>query len=271
MDIRRVLFLLAAVLYTFIAGGPLLWVAVMSLRDTYEILANPYGLPETFNWKNYATTWTEANYGTYFLNSTIVVGISVVLVTMIGALAAHGLARYQFRLKSVVFLVLFSSILFPPQLTVIALFQMLVEYGLINTLTGLIFVYTAIHLPLTVYILDGFFSQIPQDLYDAAKMDGYSNYEIFWRITLPVGLPAISTVVILNLIDMWNEFLYAVVLITADDRRTLPLGIMKFLGDYQTDYALLATGLMISVIPVILLYAFFSERVVRGMTAGAVK
>ena len=149
--------------------------------------------------------------------------------------------------------------------------QLGVEYGLINTLTGLIFVYTAIHLPLTVYILDGFFSQIPQDLYDAAKMDGYSNYEIFWRITLPVGLPAISTVVILNLIDMWNEFLYAVVLITADDRRTLPLGIMKFLGDYQTDYALLATGLMISVIPVILLYAFFSERVVRGMTAGAVK
>ncbi|MCB1385553.1 MAG: carbohydrate ABC transporter permease [Nitratireductor sp.] len=269
--ITRVLLLLAAAIYTIIAGGPLVWIADMSLRSTQEILANPYGLPSAPQWHNYAAAWSDASYGVYFKNSTIVVACSVTLVTLIGAMAAHGLARYQFRWKNAVFMLLFSSILFPPQLTIIALFQMLVEYGLINSLVGLICVYVAIHLPLTVYLLEGFFSQIPQDLYDAAKMDGYSNYEIFWRITLPIGIPAVATTVILNLIDMWNEFLYAVVIITDDEKRTLPLGIMKFLGDYQTDYALLATGLMISVIPVIVLYALFSERVVRGMTAGAIK
>ncbi|MCB1815333.1 MAG: carbohydrate ABC transporter permease, partial [Candidatus Competibacteraceae bacterium] len=111
----------------------------------------------------------------------------------------------------------------------------------------------------------------PQDLFDAARMDGYSDLEIFWRITVPVGMPAIITTMILNTIHLWNEFLYAVVLITDDDKRTLPLGIQKFMGDRLEDTGMIATGMMIAVIPIIIIYAVFSEKLIQGMTAGAVK
>ena len=121
---------------------------------------------------------------------------------------------------------------------------------------------------MTVYILEGFFAQIPQDLFDAARMDGYSDFEIFWRITLPIGLPAIFTTVMLNFIILWNEFLYAVVLLTEDSQRTLPLGIMHFMGGHQLDVGMIATGLMIAIVPIILIYALFSETHDQGHDGG---
>jgi multiple sugar transport system permease protein/raffinose/stachyose/melibiose transport system permease protein len=161
--------------------------------------------------------------------------------------------------------------IFPPQITIISLFQILVQYGLYNSKVGLTLVYVAIQLPLTIYILESFFARIPADLFDAARMDGYSDWEIFWRVALPIALPAVATTVILNFILLWNEFLYAVVLITEESNRTLPLGIQRFIGDTQEDVGMIATGLMIAIIPVIIVYAFFSERLIQGMTAGAVK
>ncbi len=132
-------------------------------------------------------------------------------------------------------------------------------------------VYVSLQLPLTVYLLEGFFARIPQDLFDAAKMDGYGDLEIFRRVVLPIGMPAIATTVILNFIQLWNEFLFAVVLITDPEKRTLPIGIRAFMGDHFQDIGLIATGVMISVVPVIMAYVFFSEKLIRGMTAGAVK
>ena len=117
---------------------------------------------------------------------------------------------------------------------------------------------------MTVYILEGFFAQIPQDLFDAARMDGYSDFEIFWRVTVPIGAPAIFTTVTLNFIVLWNEFLFAVVLLTDDDKRTLPLGLMHFTGSHQLDVGMAATGLMIAMLPVIVIYAFFSETHDQG-------
>ena len=200
----------------------------------------------------------------------LVVG-AVILVTLIGAMAAHCLARYRFRLNRIIYFVLFSTIIFPPQVTIISLFQILVGYGLYNSKLGLMLVYVALQLPLTVYILESFFARIPADLFDAARMDGYSDWAIFWRVALPVAMPAVTTTLILNFILLWNEFLFAVVLITDEANRTLPLGIQRFIGDTQEDIGMIATGLMIAIIPVIVVYAFFSERLIQGMTAGAVK
>ncbi|GAB5376430.1 MAG: carbohydrate ABC transporter permease [Acuticoccus sp.] len=265
------LLLIALSLYTALAAGPFAWTAMMSVRTTPEIAAAPYAWPETWHWDKYVTAWTGSNFGTYFWNSIIVVGISVALLSVIGAMAAHCLARYRFPGNRVAYFVIFSTIIFPPQITIIALFQVLVDYGLFNTQLGLILVYVSIQLPLTVFLLEGFFARLPQDLFDAARMDGYSDFEIFWRITVPVGAPAIITTVILNLIHLWNEFLYAVVLITDDEKRTLPLGIQKFLGDRLEDIGMIATGMMIAVIPIIVVYILFSEKLIKGMTAGAVK
>jgi ABC-type glycerol-3-phosphate transport system permease component len=265
------LLVIGLALYTAFSAGPFAWVTVMSLRTTPEISANPYGLPERLHWDKFLTAWTTSHYGTYFWNSTLVVVSAVAILTILGAMAAHCFARYRFRANRLLYFLIFSAIIFPPQVTIISLFQVLVKYGLYNTRAGLTLVYVSIQLPLTMYILESFFAQIPQELYEAAKIDGCSDYNIFWRLTLPIGVPAIATTIILNFISLWNEFLYAVVLITDEEMRTLPLGIQKFMGDQMQDIGMIATGLMIAIIPVIVVYALFSERLIRGMTAGAVK
>ena len=268
---RRTPLLLFLLLYTVVSGGPFIWVATMSVRTTPEIFASPYALPTRFHWEKFVQAWNHSNYSTYFWNSIIVVTTAVTLLTIFGAMAAHCLARYRFRGDRIMRFVILSGMILPPQLLILSLFQILLEYRLYNTLTGLTIVYVASHLAMTVYILEGFFAQIPQDLFDAARIDGYSDLEIFWRITLPTGAPALFTTIVLNFIILWNEFLYAVVLLTEDAKRTLPLGIMHFMGSHQLDVGMLATGLMIAIGPVILLYAFFSDTLIRGMTAGAVR
>lgn len=268
---RRLPLVLFALLYTMVTGGPLLWVATMSLRTTAEIFKDPYGLPSPVHWEKFADAWFKSNYGTYFWNSVIVVVTAVAMVTVIAAMAAHCLARYGFRGRRLVRLLILAGLILPPQLMILALFQILLDMNLYNTLSGLVLVYVATHITITVYILEAFFAQIPQDLFDAARMDGYGDFEIFWRVTMPIGAPAIFTTVMLNFIIMWNEFLFAVVLLTDDDKRTLPLGIMHFTGSHQLDVGMVATGLMIAMVPIIALYALFSETMIKGMTAGAVR
>lgn len=263
--------LLFIAIYTAYSAGPFVWIASMSLRTTTEIAADPYALPSTLHWGKFASAWFDSNYETYFFNSVSIVMGAVAILTIVGGMAAHCFARYRFRFKGLLYFLIFSTIIFPPQVTVIGLFQLMVDYGLYNNRLGLVFVYVAIQLPVTIYILEAFFARIPKDLFEAARIDGYGEWAIFWRISLPVALPAISTTIILNTILLWNEFLYAVVLITDDDKRTLPLGVLRFLGDQLEDVGMIATGLMIAIIPVVLIYVFFSERLIQGMTAGAVK
>jgi ABC-type glycerol-3-phosphate transport system permease component len=257
--------------YTLFSAGPFVWLASMSLRTTSEISANHYAWPSIMHWEKYPAAWFGSSYSTYFVNSVEVVTAAVFALTLIGAMAAYAFARYRFKLNRILYFVIFSTIIFPPQITIISLFQVLVDYGLFNSLVGLTLVYIAFQLPLTVYILESFFARVPQDLFDAARMDGYSDWAIFWRVMLPIGMPAIATTVILNFILLWNEFLYAVVLISDDAKRTLPLGIQKFMGDQLEDIGMISTGMMISIIPVVILYVFFSEKLIQGMTAGAVK
>lgn len=267
----RTVLLSVLALYTAFAAGPFAWLAMMSLRTSTEISQDPYALPDTLHWEKFAQAWTGSNYDTYFWNSTLVTIAAVAALSVFGAMSAHALARYRFPFNRLVFFLIFSAIILPPQITIIGVFQLMVQYGLYNTLFGLTLVYIAMQLPLTVFILEGFFSRLPQELFDAARMDGYSDWEIFWRITMPIGLPAIATTAILNTIYIWNEFLFAVVLLVDEDKRTLPLGIQRFMGDHLDDTGMLATGLMIAVVPIIVAYVFFSERMIQGMTAGAIK
>ncbi len=267
----RAFLLLVLTLYTAFAAGPFIWAAMMSLRTTTEISNSHFGLPLPAHWEKFPQAWFNSNYSVYFANSASVVVTAVAILTIVGAMAAHCLSRYRFAGNRFVYFLIFSAIIFPPQITIIALFQTLVNYGLYNSLVGLTLVYVAVQLPLTVYILESFFARIPGDLFDAARMDGYSEWSIFWKVSFPIALPALATTVILNTILLWNEFLYAVVLITDEAKRTLPLGIQRFMGDQLEDVGMIATGLMIAIIPVVLIYAFFSEKLIQGMTAGAVK
>jgi ABC-type glycerol-3-phosphate transport system permease component len=270
---RRWWLLLPLLAYTAGSAGPYLWTASMSLRTTDEIYRSHYGLPWPAHWDKYHTAWTQFGYATYFRNSAIVSIASVALVTLLGAMAGFGFARarYAFRLREPLFLLVFLSIMFPPQITLLALFQILVQYRLFNSLTGLVLVYAATELPLTIYLLRAFFAQIPQELEEAARIDGCGDWTMFWRVMFPVALPAVATTVILNFIYFWNEFLYAVVFLTRQQLRTLPLAIQFLVSDQYFDIGMLATGLMIATLPVLVLYVFLSEWFVKGMTAGAIK
>jgi len=267
----RVLLLLPVLAYTVFSAGPYLWTAMMSLRTTDEIHRSHYGLPIPAHWGKYHRAWTEFGYATYFRNSAIVTVAAVILVTVLGAMAAFAFARrrYAFPGREPLFLLVFLSIMFPPQIMLLALFQILVQYKLFNTLTGLVLVYVATELPLTIYLLRAFFAQIPSELEEAARLDGCGDWSLFWRVMLPMALPAVATTVILNLIYFWNEFLYAVVFITRQQSRTLPLAIQFLVSDQYFDIGMLATGLMIATLPVLVLY--LSEWFVKSMTAGAIK
>ena len=270
---HKMVLMVPVLLYTVFSAGPYLWTATMSLRTTDEIYRNHYGLPIPPHWGKFYTAWTEFGYATYFRNSAIVTVVAVVLITIFGAMAGFGFARrrYAFPLREPLFLMLFLSIMFPPQILLLALFQILILYKLFNTLTGLILVYVATELPVTIYLLRAFFAQIPQELEDAARIDGCGEVALFWRIMFPIARPAVATTMILNLIYFWNEFLYAVVFITKQEIRTLPLAIQFLISDQYFDIGMLATGLMIATLPVLVLYFFLSEWFVKGMTAGAIK
>jgi multiple sugar transport system permease protein/raffinose/stachyose/melibiose transport system permease protein len=264
---------LPILVYTIFALFPFVWVASLSLRNSGEIYANPYGLPWPPHFEKYLEVWTKFNYAVFFRNSIVVSVAAVVLGTMAGAMAAFVLSRprYAFRFREAITILIFLSIMFPPQITLIALFQNLVQYGLYNTLQGLTLVYAAAELPLTVFLLRAFFVQIPGDLEDAARLDGCGDWRMFWQVMFPIARPAVAAVVILNFIGHWNEFLYAVVFISKEELRTLPLAVMFFMGENFQDIGMLATGMMVAILPVALIYIFFSEALIQGMTAGAVK
>jgi ABC-type glycerol-3-phosphate transport system permease component len=271
--LARAILLLPVLAYTAFSAGPYIWTAMMSLRTTEEIYRSHYGLPIPAHWLKYATAWNEFGYATYFKNSTIVAVASVLIVTVIGSMAGFAFARrrYHFPLREPLFLLIFLSIMFPPQIMLLSLFQILVQYRLFNSLTGLTLVYVVTELPLTIYLLRAFFAQIPTELEEAARIDGCNDWAMFWRVMFPMALPAVATTVILNFIYFWNEFLYAVVFITQQKIRTLPLAIQFLVSDQYQDIGMLATGLMIATLPVLILYLFLSEWFVKGMTAGAIK
>jgi multiple sugar transport system permease protein/raffinose/stachyose/melibiose transport system permease protein len=257
--------------YTLFTFSPLAWVFTMSLKDTATIRSSPYSIPLDPRWANYTDVWFNSNYAQYFVNSGYAVGLAIVVLILVASMAAYAFARMPFRGSEFLFVAVFASIMLPAQVLLIPLFQLLVKYRLINTLTGLALVYVAVQLPMAIYILRSFFAQIPRELSEAARMDGCGEWKIFWRIMMPIATPAISTVLVVNFVALWNEFIFAVIFIQDESRRTLPLGVMKFVGDVYEDLGHMAAGLVISIVPVLILYVAFSERFIKGMSAGAVK
>ena len=252
---------------------PFLWMAAMALRTSPEIYQSPYGLPIPPHFGKFVSAFVDFGYARYFANSFFVTVCALAINVLAASMAAYGFARsrYRFALREPLFLMVFMAIMFPPQIILLALYLVLVQYGLYNTLLGLVLVYAATSLPFTIYILRAFFLQIPQEIEDAARVDGCGDWSAFWRVMMPIAIPALSAVTILNTIGFWNEFLYAVTFINKQESRTLPLAVMFFMGDSYSDVGMLATGIVIASLPILILYVLFSDQFIKGMTAGALK
>ena len=252
---------------------PLGWVLLASLKTGHEIASSPWGLPAAPQWGNYARAWREAGIGGYFLNSLAVTLASLALLLPIGAMAAYVLAKHPFRGSRAVFGGFLGGMMFPNLLVIVPLFLLMKGMSLYDTKVGLVAVYVAYSLSFTIFVLTGFFQTLPDELGEAAALDGASHAGTFWRVMLPLARPGVLVVAIFNAIGLWNEYPLAKVLIASEANTTLPLGLDRLTTTqhYQSDWGALFAALVIVMAPVLALYWPFRDRIAETMVAGAVK
>jgi len=265
----------AVLVFTIAILIPLAWTVQMSFKTTREILIDPYAMPSQLRLSNYAGLFLNPSVEiqTYFLNSVMVTGgallISLLLSTMGGYV--FGRMRFEFRGRKVFFYVLLFAVMLPPQIYYIPQYQMMAAMGLNNSQWSLILLYAAHSLPVSVYLMSTYFSQLPGELEDAAIIDGCNDWELFWQVMLPLARPAMTTIIILNALYFWNELLLAITVITDPSKRTLPAAIFNFIGELGSNFGGAAASLVVSMLPILVLYLFLSRRLIQGLTAGAVK
>lgn len=250
---------------------PLVWMFYSSFKTNQEFALSVISLPKGFRIENYIHAWKTANIGIYFFNSVFVSAASIVFTVLIGASASFTLAKFAFSGKKAILSILMIGMLIPLQSVLVPLFSLMRSLKLLNTPWSLILVYTAFNLPLTVFLMESFIAAFPDAIMEAAIIDGASMWRIFFAVILPMTRPVIATAAILNFLNNWKEFSFALVFINSESKKTLPLGLYNFLGAYTTDYAGLMAALMIATVPILIIYLALQEQVINGMTAGAVK
>jgi raffinose/stachyose/melibiose transport system permease protein len=250
---------------------PLLWMTYSSFKTNQEFAVSVIALPKQIHLENYAHAWKTANIGIYFFNSLFVSIASIIFTVLIGASAAFVLAKFKFRFQKAVSSIFVIGMLIPLQAVLVPLFSLMRGFHLLNTPWSLIMVYTAFGLPLTIFLMESFIASFPDSIMEASIIDGATMGRIFFSIVLPMTRPVIATVAILNFLNNWKEFSFALVFINSEHKKTLPLGLYNFLGAYTTDYAGLMAALVIATVPILIMYLLLQEQVINGMTAGAVK
>ncbi|MBT5795553.1 MAG: carbohydrate ABC transporter permease [Candidatus Marinimicrobia bacterium] len=250
---------------------PILVMVISGFKTNYEIYNRPFSLPNSFNLDNFIVIWTETDVPAYFLNSVIVTTLSVVFLLVMGTMAAYALARYNFKGNLMLYLFFLSGLMLPLRLAIIPLFIQLKALGLIDTLFGLIAIYTAMGLPSTVFILTGFLKTLPSELEDSARIDGASEARILVQIMLPLIMPALVIAGIYNAVPIWNDFFFPLIFIHDPQWKTLAQGLTMFFGEYSINYGVLYAGLTLAALPIVVIFIIQSKQFIAGMTAGAIK
>ena len=259
--------------YTVIALFPVILVIVNSFKSRQAIFREPLMPPtaSTFDLIGYVTVMKQGDFLLYFQNSLIVTVASLFFVLLFGAMAAFALAEYRFRGNTLMGLYLALGIMIPIRLATVAILQLMVASGLVNTLTALVLVYTAQGLPLAIFILAEFMKGVSDDLKNAGRIDGLSEYRIFFRLVLPLVRPAMATVAVFTMIPIWNDLWFPLILAPSESTKTVTLGAQLFLGQYVTNWNAVLAALSLAILPVLVLYVIFSRQLIRGITSGAVK
>lgn len=261
------------IIYVILSLYPIIWMLFYSFKNNEEIfVTNPFGFPRIFRIENYIRAWTEYDITTYFKNS-LIVGFSTVVLTIIFSLMfSYATARMEWKLATVTRIFIMAGLFIPVQIILIPLLILVRDMHLGNTHLALIIPYTAFQIPFASMIFYGFLRSIPFELEEAAAIDGAGIFRAFVSVILPVVKPAVATVSIFVFLSAWNEFTMALILISEESLKTLPLGLLSFQGAFNTDWGAMGAALMISSIPTIIFYLIFSEQVERAMgVGGAVK
>ena len=250
---------------------PLLWVFNVSFKTNKEIFTAPFALPQEITFDNYSFAWTAGHLGIATLNSFIVCGVALILGTIIGSMAAFGIARLRWKGSKIVMTYFLTGMMIPIHCVLIPLFTRFASVGLSNSLIGLIIPYLTFSLPITIFIMTGFFTGIPNELIENACVEGANIFQIFFKICLPLSKTGLFVTGLMTFIGNWNELLVAMVFISDDEKKTLPVSLSKFVGPYNTNYSQMFAAIIIAIIPTVIVYCAFSNKIVDGLTAGAVK
>jgi raffinose/stachyose/melibiose transport system permease protein len=269
MKPKTIIRLSIAIALGVLFGYPLLWMLLTSFKTQPEVARNAWSWPNAFNIENFRRAFTQGNFGRYYLTSVIVCGTSVLLACLVAATAAYAFARMRFRGKEALFLLLLGGMMIPVHVTLIPLHRLMIAVGLYDTVFALIGPYIAFALPVSIFILRVFFEALPRDMEDAALIDGCGPVGAFWHVALPLAAPALATVFILNFVNMWNEFAFALTL-AGTKVTTLPVGIAQLSENFGADVPAVTAGLTAGVLPGLIVYFIAQRYIVRGMTAGAV-
>ena len=259
-------------IYTLLSIFPIVLILINSLKARKAIFQAPYlpPLADTFSLEGYDTVFARSNFEWYVVNSLIITLGSMLLILLLGAMAAYALSEYKFPGNTFMGLYLALGIMIPIRLGTVSILRLVVAMGLINSLTALILVYTAMGLPLAIFVLQQFMRQVPRELKEAARIDGASEYRIFWLI-LPLVRPAIATVAVFIMIPVWNDLWFPLVLAPGESTKTVTYGAQQFLGQFISDWNAVLASLTLAMIPILIIYVIFSRQLISGLTSGAVK
>jgi raffinose/stachyose/melibiose transport system permease protein len=259
--------------YTVIALFPILLVVMNALKTRKAIFGTPLAppTPETFTLQGFQTVLAQGDFVLYFGNSLTVTLVSLFLILLLGAMAAFALSEYRFPGNALLGLFLALGIMIPIRLGTVGILELMVRLNLVNTLTALVLVYTAQGLPLAIFILSEFMRGVSKDLKDAGRIDGLSEYTIFFRIVLPLMRPPMATVAVFTMIPVWNDLWFPLILAPGEATKTITLGAQVFVGQFVTDWNAVLAALSLAILPVLVLYVAFSKQLIRGITSGAVK
>lgn len=268
LGIPKYVFLL---FFVFISVGPMVWAFLSSFKTYAEINSSALSWPSSFSLKNYADAFRYAPIGKYFLNSILIVGISVIVTVTFVAMCAYVTARFRFAFKPVLILMISASLMLPAQAISQPLFAIFKELHLYDTKLGLIIVYSAMGIPMSFFVMTSYYQTISTALEESAYIDGASFLQTFLHIILPLAKPGLVTIAMLQFINTWNEFYFALMLTSGDTARTVPIALNYYMGTFANNYSALFAAVVITVLPTILVFIVLQQQVMESLTAGAVK
>lgn len=271
---QKILLPIAVIVVVTFFLGPILWQVLTSFKVNEDIAAIPtVYFPSRITLEHYVSLFARRPFALYILNSAFVSITSTLLCLALGAPAAYVLARVRLVGRSVILAIILIVTLFPAVLLFLGLLEVVQATNLANNFLALIIPYTAINLPLTILVMRSFFLQLPKDLEDSARVDGYNTYQMLLQILLPMTLPALVTTGILTFIAAWNEFIFALTFISAESMKTIPVATAQLSGAtvFEIPYGPIAAATILGTLPLVLLVLFFQRKIVQGLTAGAVK
>ena len=252
--------------------SPLVLLVITAVRPLSDFISNgPLSWPDTFTLQNFSDAWAIGNFATTYRNSAILLLLKVPIGVLISAMLAYALAKLRIRFGTAIMYAVFLGLTIPIYITIVPVFVMMRSVGATDSLIGLVGPYLAFGIPFEVLVLQSFFRQLPDEIIEAAKIDGAGPWRIFFTLVLPLSTPALVTVFILDAVSTWNEFLFALILLSSDAHKTIPVGLLNFQGQFSNNNTGLAAGILIAVVPILLAYTFLQRWIVGGLTAGATK